>query len=68
LKRREDQSLFGYKEVKIMIEKWRVYYIIKRPHTSLGYRSPAPEIMQTPNIIVTYENWILNLVEITGAS
>jgi hypothetical protein len=68
MKRREDQSLFGYKEVMIMIETWRIYYIIKKTYTNLGYRPPAPEIIQTPNTIMTYENWILNLIEKMGSS
>jgi len=25
-----------------VIEKWRVEYNTKRPHSSLGYRPPAP--------------------------
>ena len=25
-----------------MIEQWRKYYNTKRPHSSLGYRPPAP--------------------------
>ena len=30
------------KEAKIIIEQWRHHYNTKRPHSSLGYRSPAP--------------------------
>ena len=30
-------------EAKIIIEQWRRYYNTKRPHSSLGYRPPAPE-------------------------
>jgi transposase InsO family protein len=29
-------------EAKVMIEKWRQFYNTKRPHSSLGYRPPAP--------------------------
>jgi putative transposase len=25
-----------------MIEKWRVEYNTKRPHSALGYKAPAP--------------------------
>ena len=32
-------------EARIIIERWRVHYNTKRPHTSLGYRSPAPEVI-----------------------
>lgn len=30
-------------EAKIIIERWRVYYNQKRPHSSLGYVPPAPQ-------------------------
>ena len=31
-----------------MIETWRRHYNTKRPHSSLGYRPPAPEIVLEP--------------------
>ena len=30
-------------EAKVLIEMWRTYYNTVRPHSSLYYRSPAPE-------------------------
>ena len=30
-------------EAKVLIERWRVLYNTIRPHSSLGYRPPAPE-------------------------
>ena len=30
-------------EAKVVIEKWRIHYNTVRPHSSLGYRPPAPE-------------------------
>jgi putative transposase len=33
-------------EAKVVIEKWRHHYNTKRPHSSLGYRPPAPETLQ----------------------
>ena len=30
-------------EAKVLIERWRVGYNTVRPHSSLGYRPPAPE-------------------------
>jgi len=30
-------------EAQILIEQWRVHYNTVRPHSSLGYRPPAPE-------------------------
>ncbi len=31
------------KEAKVLIERWRHHYNTIRPHSSLGYRPPAPE-------------------------
>ena len=33
-------------EAKVLIERWRWEYNTKRPHSSLGYRPPAPEAIQ----------------------
>jgi len=30
-------------EARVLIERWRNEYNTKRPHSSLGYRPPAPE-------------------------
>src|SRR5918994_5635155 len=30
-------------EAKVLIERWRCRYNTERPHSSLGYRPPAPE-------------------------
>ena len=32
-------------EAKVLIEQWRMHFNIVRPHSSLGYRPPAPEII-----------------------
>jgi len=32
-------------EAKVLIERWRTEYNTIRPHSSLGYRPPAPETM-----------------------
>ena len=31
------------KELRVLAECWRVHYNTVRPHSSLGYRPPAPE-------------------------
>ena len=31
------------KEAKVLIERWRQHYNTIRPHSSLGYRPPAPQ-------------------------
>jgi transposase InsO family protein len=38
---------FNLKEVQVLAERWRVHYNTVRPHSSLGYRPPAPEAWQT---------------------
>lgn len=35
-------------EAKVLIEQWRQHYNAIRPHSSLGYRPPAPEIIWRP--------------------
>ena len=32
-------------EARVLIEQWRVHYNTARPHSSLGYRPPAPEVI-----------------------
>lgn len=32
------------KEARVVVERWRRYYNTERPHSSLGYRPPAPEV------------------------
>ena len=32
-------------EAKVLIEQWRVHDNTIRPHSSLGYRPPAPEVI-----------------------
>ena len=32
-------------EARVLCEQWRRYYNAVRPHSSLGYRPPAPEVM-----------------------
>jgi transposase InsO family protein len=42
------EIFFTLLEAKTIIEKWRVHYNTKRPHSSLGYKPPAPETFK-PN-------------------
>jgi putative transposase len=32
-------------EAQVLIERWRKYYNTARPHSALGYRPPAPEVI-----------------------
>lgn len=37
------EIFYSVKEAKVVIEAWRKHYNTRRPHSSLGYRPPAPE-------------------------
>jgi putative transposase len=41
------EIFYSLKEVRVLAERWRVYYNTERPHSSLGYRPPAPAAWQT---------------------
>lgn len=36
-------------EARVVIEAWRVHYNTARPHSSLGYRPPAPDAIHWPS-------------------
>ena len=36
------------REAEVLIESWRRHYNAVRPHSSLGYRPPAPEAILPP--------------------
>jgi transposase InsO family protein len=40
------EIFYTLKEVRVLIEGWRHEYNTIRPHSSLGYRPPAPEAIQ----------------------
>jgi putative transposase len=42
------EIFYSLKEAQIIIETWRRHYNTKRPHSSLGYRPPAPEVVRGP--------------------
>ena len=39
------EIFFSLREAQILIERWRVHYNTVRPHSALGYRPPAPEVV-----------------------
>jgi putative transposase len=59
----EREIFYSLNEAKVLIEMWRKHYNQVRPHSSLGYRPPAPETIaagppsaapwthQQPNIV-----------------
>jgi putative transposase len=42
------EIFYSLKEAKVLIESWRRHYNTLRPHSSLGYRPPAPEVLLWP--------------------
>jgi len=37
------EIFYSLREARIVIERWRKHYNTIRPHSSLGYRPPAPQ-------------------------
>jgi transposase InsO family protein len=40
-----EEIFYSLREAKIVIESWRRHHNAVRPHASLGYRAPAPEVI-----------------------
>ena len=40
------ENFYTLREAQVLIEAWREEYNRRRPHSSLGYRPPAPEALQ----------------------
>ena len=43
------EIFYSLKEAQILIEQWRRHYNEIRPHSSLGYRPPAPQVIVSGN-------------------
>jgi transposase InsO family protein len=44
----DGEIFYTLAEAKVLIEAWRRHYNTIRPHSSLGYRPPAPEAATPP--------------------
>ena len=44
------EIFYSIKEIRVLAERWRVHYNTVRPHSSLGYRPPAPEAWLAKNM------------------
>lgn len=42
------EIFYSLAEAKVVIEAWRRHYNTERPHSSLGYKPPAPEVLLWP--------------------
>jgi putative transposase len=40
----DGEIFYSLAEARIVVESWRRHYNAKRPHASLGYKPPAPEV------------------------
>jgi transposase InsO family protein len=46
------EIFYTLREAQVIVERWRRHYNEVRPHSSLGYRPPAPETRQSKS------NWV----------
>ena len=44
----DGEIFYSLKEAQIVIEEWRQHYNTVRPHSSMGYKPPAPEAILWP--------------------
>ena len=44
----DGEIFYSLEEARVVIEGWRRYYNAARPHSALGYRPPAPEVVLWP--------------------
>jgi len=60
----DGEIFYSLQEAKVVIESWRRHYNTVRPHASLGYRPPAPEVF-----VPAFAAWITSTLNIiTGSS
>ncbi len=62
------EIFYSLKEVRVLAERWRVYFNTERPHSSLGYKPPAPAAWQATSVSMSARDchaW--NLVAIGSA-
>lgn len=48
------EVLYTLKEAQVLIEAWKRHYNTARPHSSLGYRPPAPETLLPAPLMPPY--------------
>ena len=44
------EIFYTLREARVLIEQWRRFYNTERPHSSLGYRPPAPQAILPPAV------------------
>jgi len=48
------EIFFTLHEAQVLIEQWRTFYNTERPHSSLGYRPPAPATILPKQSAIAY--------------
>ena len=48
----DGEIFYTLREAEVVIESWRRHYNSVRPHASLGFRPPAPEV-----VLPTFAAW-----------
>ena len=61
------EMFYSLKEAQIIIENWRRHYNTIRPHSSLGYRPPAPETKIPTDLLSTMKRFRADQSEQNGA-
>ena len=46
----DGEIFYSLREAQVVIEGWRRHYDTSRPHSALGYKPPAPEVVLWPTI------------------
>ena len=54
------EMFYSLKEAQVLIEQWRRHYNEVRPHSSLGYRPPAPKSIVSDNKIKEFEGTFIS--------
>ncbi|MCH7949432.1 MAG: IS3 family transposase [Candidatus Dadabacteria bacterium] len=54
------EIFYSLKEAQVLIEQWRRHYNEVRPHSSLGYRPPAPKSIVSDNKIKEFEGTFIS--------
>src|ERR671913_1165508 len=57
----DGELFYSLGEARVVIESWRRHYNQVRPHASLGYRAPAPEV-----VLPTFAAWPAVLPPVSG--
>lgn len=56
------EIFYTLKEAQILIEQWRIHYNTVRPHSSLNYKTPAPQTIQArPYYLSDRQPCVMNL-------